>query len=90
MMSVLKKMTGTEDFFALPDEIKECQIDSEDECERNKYIQELINECGCVQRPLKQADEVGIDLKYFITCLLLSGCQYLRPNQPILLQNHKT
>ena len=72
MMSVLKKMTGTEDFFALPDETKGCQIDSEDECVRKKYRQELINECGCVPWPLKQIDEVGIDLKYFTTCLLLS------------------
>ena len=71
-MSVLKKMTGTEDFFALPDDTKECQIDPEDECVRKKYRQELLNKCGCVPWPLKQAGEVGIDLKYFATCLLLS------------------
>ena len=72
MMSVLKKMTGTKDFLALPDETKGCQIDSEDECVRKKYRQELINKCSCVPWPLKQADEVGIDLKYFTTCILLS------------------
>ena len=72
MMSVLKKMTGTEDFLALPDEAKGCQIDSEDECVRKKYRQVLINKCGCVPWALKQAGEVSIDLKYFSTFLLLS------------------
>ena len=72
MMSALKKMTGTKSFLTLPDETKGCQIDSEDKCARKKYRQELINKCGCVPWPLKQADEVSIDLKYFATCLLLS------------------
>ena len=63
MMSALKNMSGTKSFLSLPDETKGCQIDSEDECVRKKYRQELINKCGCVPWALKQAYEVGIDLK---------------------------
>ena len=63
-------MTGTEDFLALPDEAKGCQIDSEDECVRKKYRQKLINKCDCVPWPMKQIDKVGMDLKYFAISLL--------------------
>jgi hypothetical protein len=44
ILTVLKKMTGTDSFLALSDEAKGCQIEPEDECRSRK----LEERCGCV------------------------------------------
>ena len=48
VMSSLKKMTGTDNFLALPDASKSCQIESLEECQTQRYIEKVRRECGCV------------------------------------------
>jgi hypothetical protein len=56
-MTDLKKMTGTDNYLALPDESKGCQIETEDKCRSRK----LEEQCGCVPWVLSCAmtDQVG-------------------------------
>jgi hypothetical protein len=54
-MSVLKKMTGTENFLALPDTTKNCQIELLEECQVTRYIEEMLNKCSCVPWAFKNA-----------------------------------
>jgi hypothetical protein len=56
-MTDLKKITGTDNYLALPDEAKGCQIEPEDKC-RSRRLKER---CGCVPWALSfvLADQVG-------------------------------
>ena len=47
-MSVLKKMTGTDNFLELPSEGKNCQTDAFEDCQAERYITEVQTKCGCV------------------------------------------
>ena len=44
----LKKMAGTENFLAMPDEMKKCQIEPKEECRSRRYVQEVQSKCGCL------------------------------------------
>ena len=46
VMTVMKKMTGTESFLALPDKTKGCQLEPQDECEKRMYAEEARKQCG--------------------------------------------
>ena len=52
-LSVLKKMTGTKSFIGLPDEVKQCQIESFADCQVRRYLEEVNKVCGCVPWSLK-------------------------------------
>ena len=54
-LSGLKKMTGTDSFIALPDESKGCQIETFEECQSQRYVQELQRQCGCLPWTLSSA-----------------------------------
>ena len=47
-MSGLKKMTGTDSFLAMPDKTKDCQVQAEAECQTEKYIERIQEDCGCI------------------------------------------
>ena len=47
-MKNLKQMTGTENFLAMPDEAKKCQIELMEECRSRRYVQEVQRKCGCI------------------------------------------
>ena len=47
-MSVLKKMTATDNFLELPFEEKNCQTEAYEDCQANRYVVEVQKECGCV------------------------------------------
>ena len=47
-MSVLKKMTGTENFLQLTSKDKFCQTETLEDCQAKRYIEEVKKECGCV------------------------------------------
>ena len=47
-MTSLKKMTGTDAFLDLPENIKGCQIEDQDKCYSRRYIEELQNQCKCL------------------------------------------
>ena len=44
----LKQMVGTENFLAMPDDLKKCQIESKEECRSRRYVQEVQSKCGCI------------------------------------------
>ena len=46
-MSALKKMTGTESFYQLPDHQKKCLVHNREECQTQKYLDKVQRECNC-------------------------------------------
>ena len=54
-LSVLKKMIGTDSFLALPNNIKNCQVETFEECQAQRYLEEVWKECGCVPWALGRA-----------------------------------
>ena len=47
-MSALKKMTGTESFKQLPDHQKKCLVHNKEECQIQKYLDQVQRECKCI------------------------------------------
>ena len=47
-LSVLKKMTGTDNFLGLPFKDKKCRIETFEECQIPRYIEEVNRQCGCI------------------------------------------
>ena len=46
-MSTLKKMTGTGSFEQLPDHQKKCLVHNREECQAEKYLEQVQKECNC-------------------------------------------
>ena len=46
-MSSLKKMTGTKSFKQLPVKQKKCLVHNREECQTQKYLDQVQNECKC-------------------------------------------
>ena len=46
-MKSLKVMAATENFLAMPDDVKGCQIETMEDCKNWHYIQEVQKLCGC-------------------------------------------
>ena len=66
MMTDLKKITGTKNFFKLPDKVKGCQIDTEGECKRRRFRTRLLKKCGCLPWALKSRHEVWEHKHFYI------------------------
>lgn len=47
-MSSLKKMSGTKSFEQLPDHQKKCHAHNRDECQTQKYLEQVEKECKCI------------------------------------------
>ena len=68
-MSALKKMTGTESFEQLPDHQKKCRVHNREECQTQKYLDQVEKECKCVPwnlESLMKKDQVKILFHYFV------------------------
>ena len=48
VMTVLKRMTGTESFLSMSDGVKQCEIETQDDCESRNYIENVQNQCHCL------------------------------------------
>ena len=59
-MSALKKTSGTNGFIGMPDAEKKCQEQSTDECNTQKYFQNVQKECLCTMWVLDNKREVGV------------------------------
>ena len=53
-MSVLKQMTGSEAFSALPDAKKKCSLETRESCEARLWLDDLRKNCKC--QPLSLAN----------------------------------
>ena len=51
-LSNLKKMTGTKNFKQLPDHQKRCLVHNREECQTQKYLDQVQRECNCIPWPL--------------------------------------
>ena len=47
-MSALKKMTGTTSFMQLPEEDKMCFVHDREDCQTQKYLEEVQKKCSCI------------------------------------------
>ena len=47
-MSTLKRMTGTKSFKQLPDHQKKCLVHNREECQTQKYLDQVQSNCGCL------------------------------------------
>ena len=47
-MTSLKKLTGTETFLGLPDDVKDCQAGDQKECKNDMFMEKVKKVCGCV------------------------------------------
>ena len=47
-MTMLKKMTGTTSFMQLPDHQRKCFLHNREECQTQKYLDQIQNECKCM------------------------------------------
>ena len=56
-MTALKKMTGTESFLKLTENIKRCRIGSVEDCQAKGYIEQVQKLCGCVPWALSRVVE---------------------------------
>ena len=52
-MSALKKMTGTSSFIQLPDDRKMCMTHVREDCQTQKYLEEVQTECKCIPWALR-------------------------------------
>ena len=59
-LSALKKMKGTDSYLKLPDEEKDCQIESFEECAAKEYLAKVEKMCGCVPWALTQALDLEV------------------------------
>ena len=54
-MKSLKVMAATENFLAMPDDVKKCQIEVKEDCKSRRYVEEVQKECGCIPWALSSA-----------------------------------
>ena len=47
-MKSLKVMAATNNFLAMPDDVKGCQIETMEDCKSRCYVEEVQKTCGCV------------------------------------------
>ena len=59
-LAALKRMTGTENFMALGDEVKQCQIETFEECNARRYLEASLESCGCVPWALSSLVKVKV------------------------------
>ena len=52
-MSTLKKMTGTTNFKKLPDHQKKCLAHNREDCQTQKYLEQVQKDCQCVPWALR-------------------------------------
>ena len=54
-MSTLKKMTGTKSFEELPNHQKKCLVHNREECQTQKYLDQVQRECKCIPWALQNS-----------------------------------
>ena len=59
-LSQLKKMSGSDGFLGLPNEMKQCQIEAEEECRTRSFFEALQDRCSCVPWSLRPMIETQV------------------------------
>lgn len=58
-MSSLKMMSGTENFKRLPENQKHCQARKREDCERERFFDDVRNNCDCVPWVLSAFENIA-------------------------------
>ena len=60
-MTSLKKLTGTDAFLGLPDNVKNCQVGDQESCKNKQFMEEVQKQCGCIPWSLgiNEAQTIG-------------------------------
>ena len=58
-MSAIKKMSGTDSFLQQTDNIKGCQIEAFEDCQRKRFMAKLQQRCGCFPWALRRHFKVN-------------------------------
>ena len=56
-LTSLKKLTGTDAFLGLPDEVKNCQVRDQEQCKNEWFMEEVQKHCGCIPWSLGNMNE---------------------------------
>ena len=73
----LKKMTGMDNFLELPAEVNQCKIETFEECQAPKYIEEVQRKCGCLPWALSSTLSQKVMSMYNDFFLLLTLCEII-------------
>ena len=63
VLTALKKMTGTDDFMKLPEDVKDCRIEDFEDCKVRRYSTAVKKKCGCVPWALSKVLWIEVNLK---------------------------
>ena len=61
-LNVVKNIKGTEDFFALPDSVKDCQFEPYDNCTTRSFVERVIQSCKCLPLKMRTKENEKVDL----------------------------
>ena len=61
-LSSLKQMAGTDSFLDLPEEKRDCQVQSFETCQALRYVEEVQKACGCVPWALSSFNKKVIQI----------------------------
>ena len=85
IMTALKKTTGTENFLNIPDEERKCHLETFEQCQNKRFLEEVVNRCGCLPWALNNALTPKVNrvtaFRYYIlvSSNSLPGCRLLFP-----------
>ena len=55
IMTALKKTTGTENFLNIPDDERKCHLETFEQCQNKRFLEEVVSRCGCLPWALNNA-----------------------------------
>ena len=64
-MTALKKMTGTDAFMSMSNSEKECQLETFEECNKERVLAAFESECNCYPWLLANSETVSANMKKF-------------------------
>ena len=60
-LNVVKSIKGTENFFALADSVKDCQLEPYDNCTTRSYVERVIQSCNCLPLKMRTKENEKVD-----------------------------
>ena len=65
-MKNLKVMAATENFLAMPDDVKGCQMETMEDCKSRHYVQKVRKTCGCSPWSLSSVASIQVRRQIFM------------------------
>ena len=77
-MTMLKKMTGTKSFKKLPEDQRKCLFHNREECQTQKYLEQVQKECFCVPWALQTKQ---VKRQFYKKVPFVGGVYFLWPRR---------